>query len=807
MRQIQSQRSQCIAVVAMAGLGLVASRGVEAQQTPGPSEEPLALEEIVVTSRRIEERLQDTPIAVSAFQTADIEKLSIRNVGDAAAFTPNFVSNPGPTGGNDGFFFIRGVGQTDLNPATDPGVGTYIDGVYLGRVMGASVDSSDIARIEILRGPQGTLFGRNTIGGAINITTRDPDKQFGVDLGAAGGSRDLQQYRASLNVPVTDNSGLLLTAQYRGQNGWGQRASDGELFDTNRESSAWLKYKWSPIEAFTLTISGDVTKLTGTSQQTVLRALNPGVGATFGNSCFALFPGQPLGVCSPLGVPIPSQLTQYVNPGTQPYVNQSSISPAKDYHIRGVSVTPEWKLDWASLKAITAYREMDQFITTDYDSTPYSFYEGGFRTRQHQWSEELQLAGNTGRAKWLLGAFYYAEHNEHTNIVSLGGNNGCLPAGIPSFGYPYPTCASLADYATPGITRSIVNNQALTLDDKSVALFGQTTIKLIDEWSTTLGLRYTGERKTQSYDFFIDNAADVANQLGLPPAAVIYTLSPYNPDVGVPTTYRKSWSELTPKAGLEWHPAENLLYYLSYSRGFKSGGFNGRPSQGPDGRFEPVAPYDPEKMDAYELGAKTQFADNRVRVNVALFQENYKGIQLLRIGSDGFFQTVNAAESRIRGAELELQARPVSAFELQAGVGYTRNQYLSLDPGVVAIGIGYGNQLPMTPEWTASLGAQYTWAVPGGRFSVRSDYSYRSEVFFEATNTPYNRQGGYGLVNARATYELDDGQWSVAAYGLNLANKFYFTNGQDVTGQLGVAFASVSPPREWGAEVRYHFGR
>ena len=767
---------------------------VIASGTPAlAADEPgAALEEIVVTSRRVAERLQDTPISVSAFKPEDIEKLNIRNVGDAAAFTPNFISNPGPTGGNDGYFFIRGVGQTDLNPATDPGVGTYIDGVYLGRVMGASMDSSDLARIEILRGPQGTLFGRNTIGGAVSITTRDPGDEFAASVTAGLGSRSLKNLRASLDVPISDTVGMILSAAYRDQDGWGKRA-DGKIFDTNKSTSGRIKFRWKPSETFALTFAGDVSKLTGTSQHTILTRFN---GSVF----------------SPLGVPLPAQLGSFALPA-DPYKNQSSINPDKDYDVKGAGLILDWNLGWGNLKSISSYRTLKQFITTDYDSTPFSFYEGGFSTDEKQFSQELQVTGETGRVKWLVGAFYYKETDDHINIVSLGGNNGCNP--LP-FGPP-PACnfAAGQQYATPGIDRKLTNNQAFALDINAKALFAHTTISLTDTVSASLGLRWTDEEKTQDYDFFIDNRANVFNLAGFPPAS-IPTLSRRNPFLPptTPTRYTKSWSQVTPKLGLEWKPSTELLYYVSFSRGFKSGGFNGRPNpvdaDGPGPQppgFQPVLAYDPEKIDTVELGAKTQFVDNRVRLNAALFQSKYKGIQLLGLGASGFFETINAAESRIRGAELELTARPVPAFELQIGLGYTKNDYQKLNPGTILTGINFGMQLPLTPKWNGSFGGEYKWSLAQASVSLRADYSFRSELFFEASNGSGNRQGGYGLFNARATYVSGDGKWSLSAYGLNLANKFYYTNAQDVVGVLGVSFASVSAPREFGIEARYKFGK
>jgi iron complex outermembrane receptor protein len=750
----------------------------------------VALEEVVVTARRVEERLQDTPISVTAFTAADLGAKEVRNVGDTAAFTPNFLANAGPTGGNDAFYFIRGVGQTDLNPATDPGVPTYVDGVYLGRVMGASIDASNVERVEVLRGPQGTLFGRNTIGGAVNVTTFDPGKQFGAQFTVGGGSRDLGLVRASADIPLSDTQGLRIAADLRDQNGWGLRLSDGTRFDTTNQWSTNLKYKWTPSELFSLTLAGDITHVTGTAQHTILIGFNPAT-------------------VSPLGVPIPAGMGAYLNPS--PYNNYSSINPLKDEEDKGVSLTLNWSFDGFDLKSISAYRRLYQFQPVDYDSSPYSFYGGAFLDDQHQFSQELNFSGKTGPASWLLGAYYYDERNNASNIVSLGGNNGCLPfpaSGPPGdpFFFNYPVCnfAAGQQYATPGVNRAIVNNQQFTLQTKAKALFGQTTIHFTDHWSSTLGVRWTEEEKNQDYNFFIDNTAGVANLAGLPPT-LFYTLSAQNPNNTARTDYERTWTQVTPKAGLEYKPAENYLYYFSYSKGFKSGGFDGRPNPNAlTGQFGNITPFAPETLDSYEVGAKTQFLDNRVRFNVALFQENYKGIQLLAFDpQSGYFNTVTAA-SRIRGAELEFQARPVGAFQVDAGVGYLRDEYTSLPPPNT--GILYGMELPLTPRVNGTLGAQYSWGIAQGTFTVRSDYSFRTQYWFQANNTPLSRQGGYGLLNGRVSYDFPGGHWSISGYGLNLANKYYLTNAQDVVAQLGIAFASVSPPRELGGELRYRFG-
>ncbi len=796
-----------LAVAIAAALGAAALPAA-----PVLAAEPAAgkLGEVVVTARRVEERLQDTPISVTAFAAEDLEKLSIRNVADASAFTPNFVSNPGPTGGNDGFFFIRGVGQVDLNPATDPGVGTYIDGVYLGRIMGASFDSMDIARIEVLRGPQGTLFGRNTIGGAVNVTTADPSGEFAGRVQASVGSRNLKRAQGSLDLPLGEDAGLLISGLYRDQEGWGKRLRDGVTFGDARTRAARAKLKWGPSEAFTVTLAGDATKVDGTSQHQILIGFNtrPATPNIFNR------------VLSPLQVPIVPDIGNFVKTDwSRRFVNDSSVDPVYELDVAGASLTLDWDFGGFALKSITAYRQMEQFTRDDFDGSPFTFYDHSFITDQDQVSQELQLTGETGRVNWLVGAFFYDENNYHNNQISLGGNNGCAPPTFnPATGAPtvlpnLTYCTTLGiPYATPGVDRQIRNNQQFDLDTRAYAAFAHATIRVTDTLSASLGVRWTDEKKTQAYDFFTDNSAGVFSLAGIP-RGVFPTLSPRNPNLrpGTPTTYEQSWSQVTPKFGVEWKAADQVLVYASYAKGFKSGGFNGRPNPVPVGtppvaQFFPIPPYDPEKIDTYEVGLKSQFADDRVRLNVSGFWSQYEGIQLLGLDpASGFFVTLNAAESRIRGAEVELIARPVPRFEIQAGLGIMDNQYQRLNAGTVASGVGIDDKLPLTPDLNGSLGLQYILDLPNGSLTLRGDASVRSEIWFDSENDATARQGGYALYNARATYAFADERFTIAAYGLNLADKKYLTNVQDVVGPLGISFAAIGAPREWGLEFGWRF--
>lgn len=747
-----------------------------------------ALDEITVSARRVDESLQVAPVAISAFEAADIEARSIERIGETAAFTPNFVTSAGPTGQSDGFYFIRGVGQVDLNPAIDPAVATYIDGVYLGRIMGASFETMDIERIEVLRGPQGTLFGRNTMGGAVSVVTRDPDDEFSARVKLFGGNRELYGGKLGMDIPLGETTSLGLSAMYKNQDGWGERSSTRTTFNSAETTSGRAKLLFAPSDDLTAVLSLDGTRVHGTTQHQFLTAFNPAAS-------------------SPLGVPIVPEIGDYVQPGVSLVNSSSVLDPRYKLNAWGTSLAIDWKVGGMTLKSITAYRDMDHFSADDFDGSPYTFYDHFFETRENQFSQEFQLAGEQDRLSWLFGAYYFNESAYHNNSISLGGNNGCLP--VPPFaippGNPYPSCFVTGQpYATAGVQRFIRNNQQFNLDVNAYALFAHGTYRFTDRWSVSLGIRWTDEEKDQDYDFFIDNSLGVANFAGLP-AGVIPTLSPNNPFLGVPSSYKKTWSQFTPAASIEFQATDDMMGYLSYSEGFKSGGFNGRPSPGATGQFAEVVAFEPEKLKTVELGLKSQFADDRVRLNLAVFYSDYQDIQLLVLDpGSGFFTTTNG-DADIKGAELELVARPLLGLELQLTGGYVDSEYTSLPLGS---DIPADADLPVTPEYNFSSGAQYRWDFANSAaFAVRADYSWRDSVFYGATNNPGEYQGAFGLLNLRATWTAPGGRMEVAGYGRNVTDEKYLSNGQDVTGPLGVAFAGVGATAEYGVEVGYRFGK
>jgi len=732
--------------------------------------------DIVVTARRRAENVQSVPIAVTAYNSATLEALGARTVGDVADVTPNLSRTSGPTGGNDAFFFIRGIGQLDSNPANDPGVGVYMDGVYLGRLQGASLDAFDLARVEVLRGPQGTLFGRNTIGGAISLTSLDPADTFGVRARATFGERNRYDGFVSVDAPLSDTLGVRLSVGTRNQDGWGRNVYTGNTFGDVHNITARLKAVWKPTDKLKVTVAADGLHGRGGTAQTVLVAFNPSAGAAI--------PGT-----TPVGVPFPRDLLADTSPNK--FLNFNSVAPKYNTDNWGVSTTVDYDMGPVATKLILAYRKTKQDANNDFDGTGYRLYDNLFATDSDQYSAELQFLGKLfdGRIDYVAGVYAYEEGIGHNNGICLGTNLG-------------------APFGPGGPTRNaggcIRNNQRFKLGIDNIAGFGQANINITGKLAATLGARYTYEHKKQSFDFFLDNSGGVFSFFGIPPLGYIPTLSPNNPNVGVPTTYKKSFGEFTPKLGLQWKPENNLLFYGSYSQGFKSGGFNGRPNANQFGGFNPIQPYNPEDLYAYELGFKSDLLDRHLRVNGALFYSIYKGIQLLVLDpASGFFNNINAGRNEIKGFELETTLKPVREANLYLNVGYTHTHYTDLNPLTL---IPKSARLPVTPELTLGAGADYRFDLGRyGSLTPRVDYNYRSSVFYGAANGQYEFQRGYGLLNARVTWADKSDRYTVAVYGENVTDQFYYSNAQDVTSALGIAFAQVGAPAEFGVEAGVKF--
>lgn len=756
-----------VLVIAAAGIGAVVASGAAADET---QQGPVAgLEEIIVTSRRVEERLQSTPIAVTALSGETLEQRRMTDVRDLAAAVPNLVlQTSGANGGSQvPAVFIRGLGQADVVLTADPAVGIYIDGVYVARNSGNIFNLLDLERVEVLRGPQGTLFGKNTIGGAISLISAKPGPDFDLSAEVTTGNYSRRGGKISVNAPVTDR--LFFKAAAVGE----QR--DGYIRLTNYpgkelgESDNWAaraQFRWLATDQFTVDLATDYSSTTDVGPAYRLVEAFPNATPAFVHNMF--LSGNPASCLTPTGqatntacygpVQVPSG--RYESNAIFFDRNLNQIDPDNDFYTLGTSLTLTWELPFGTLRSISAYRNLRSRFNFDGDNSA-TMLIGGYATRQDsdQYSEELQLFGNaySDRLKWLVGGYYFDEDTfGAVEVLSV----------FSFFLGRYPL---LTDNHGPTHT-------------KNYAAFGQATLDVKDWLHVTAGARWTKEKKD----------------------ALLVSL-PATPQGLQGFLETEKW---TPMVSVGADVAEHVMVYASYSEGFRSGGFPPRVV----GQVTEIPSYGPELATTYEVGIKAETIDRRLRTNLALFTSDFEDFQAggLAPGVTPPLPTViNAGDARIEGAELEVAAAVTPSLTIDGSVSYLTNKVTSVNPtaNVSGVPITTGSNLSYSPEWKASAG--FSWRVPlnqNGELLVRMDGAYTGEMFFNLANLPEASERSVTLLDASIAYTSPSGHWEFVAGGKNLTDRYYFTTSQ--TDRVGSAFAAgtygiVAPPRTYFATVRW----
>jgi iron complex outermembrane receptor protein len=709
------------------------------------------LEEIIVTARKRSEDLQVTPVSVTAFTATALQQRGIETVTDLGQHVANLSIISGQGGGaTQTQIAIRGVGQSDFILTSDQSVGLYLDGVYIPRSLGAALDLIDVERIEVLRGPQGTLFGRNTTAGAVQIVSRGPAEEFSGSGELTAGSRDRIDFKGNASIPIVPDRVLSrFSVATLNQDGYGDR-----LFDADDGSDTDVVAVRGNVRAFvTDELSADLivdySRKRGNGGLARLVNIDPAnPNLAFYNFFLAL-----------QGLPPADRrfITDDVHDTWAGDANRD------DNDIFGVTGTLEWRRGDLAVKSITAYRELETFTSYDFDGTPYPLAEQILDFSQDQVSQELQASGTAfdRRLDWIAGFFYFHENAQDTQDVPF-----------------YQPVIATGDGGFTRIPGGFSFVSFIDQETESYAGYGQGTWHFTDRLSATVGLRYTYEEKT------LDSS--LSGAFNRPPGTV-----------------SDDWDNLAPRFGLEYQWTPDLLTYFSASRGYRSGGFNGRNTS----PFPPQS-YDPEKIWAYEGGLKSEFLDRRVRFNGAVFYYDYSDFQGLTLDSfTGITITVgNIAAVEMYGAEFDLTARVTDALQLSAAAGYTHHDITDVDP-LAQITIRPDTKLINAPKWTLALAGDYTVPVAGlGELALHFDYNYRSSTEFFLPNFPDEGQAGFGLVNAKATFSPDGQPWQVEVFGSNLANEAYRVFAENGT-PLGVpaTTAVFGRPREWGVRLRVDF--
>lgn len=736
-----------------------------AQEAPAePAASENGVDDIVVTARRRAESIQSVPIAMTALSGEALEERGVVSLGEIGRSAPNvtFDGGQGVTGGSSSAsVYIRGIGQNESSPTADPGVGVYVDGVYLGRSVGSLLDVLDLQRVEVLRGPQGTLFGKNTIGGAVALYSVQPEPEFHGSITGELGRFNERNVRGMLNVPLAEGLAARVNLSYRKRDGYGRSLITGQDFGDIDSFAGRGSLKWSSSNfRFLLQVDGTRQRQNGQFLKTVtINPVLPAVTQTFN----ALVASR---------TPFVAYDRRWLT--SSPYTNNAGDLLRSNMDVIGGSATAEWDLDDnITATSITAYRKLDTDIAVDADNSPLRLAVQSFKDRQTQFSQELRLDGKSlgNSLNWTIGGYYFKEDIQ--DFARVG-----LVLGL------YQATGNAATDRNTYLEFHPVN--------ETFAVYGQATLSVTPELSFTAGARYNRDNKV------ID----------------AFTYTPDSNGVGIPrgTRVTQGWNSFTPRLGIEFQARQNLLLYASYAKGFKSGGVNyqvGTPSD--------FLPYDPETAGTYEAGFKSDLLDRTLRFNGAIFQTDYRDFQLRYRAGAGQFAcpataaacsiVVNAAAVRIRGVEFEATARPVPEFEVNAVLGYTQNKFVEIDPLLLAGNVAnFGTQLPKTPEWTWAVGAQYEASLgQAGSLILRGDYSYRSADFQEISNSAFLKQKGYGLLSARLAYRLPIDGIEVAISGKNLTNEAYFTSGSFTYTALGYVDAAMAAPRTWTASVRFAF--
>lgn len=762
-------------------------------------------DEITVTAQRVEEAVQDVPISIITRSGEELEQQAIGDVQALAEASPGVViSGQSPTTGEVAIY-IRGIGSSTLGIGTEPTVGYYVDGVYMPRPQAAVNPFLDLERIEILRGPQGTLWGRNSTAGAVNVVTRAPEGQFHGRLFTSFSEYDSSEpadgrrYGMSLTGPVSGK----VWGRFTGATAQVEDPTYNDFLDANADNFDGVTLRGSltflPSDSLTFTIRADSTD----------------------DDAHANFPFKPFEVSPYSTVGTLNRFYGYSEPADVHRI--STETPALSlYEESGFSLTVNKAMaSGTSLTSISSWREFDSRRDADIDGSPHVFVTNAATLNSQWWSQELQLSGASDRANWVAGAYAFDEESgTHVNNITDTALLGVwLFANSPqTFLFDPTNYCSLGFLAPPFLCGPAYYNAIApfiglplpgtptplpfesNVDSSLYAAYGQVDWHLGDRVSLTTGARYTADEK--------DHRQAALN------------FQTFMPEL---QQLSDSWSALTPKLGLEVRPRENVMLYGAVTAGYKSGGYNSV-------SLQPA--FDEETVTSFEIGIKSSLADRKVRINAAAFNYDYDDLQVAVLYPDRSV-VENAAKARIRGLDFELSARPNPRFAFDLSLEllddeFTRfttldpflqaqfvEQLLAaglIDPSQVLLGGGgalpiepsdlSGNGLPRAPDFSATAALRYTFDLgASGSLTARGEYQYTDDVAFDA----FERfiQPSYGLFHAQLRWTSAQGRMFLAAYGRNLGDEEYrlsqfFVN---YTGSLAV----WAPPTEVGLQVGFDF--
>ncbi|WP_243042832.1 TonB-dependent receptor [Dyella sedimenti] len=775
--------------------------------TPADPEKAKLLGNITVTAQSRSQEVQSVPIPLQIVTAKEIDTLEATDLSKMDIFVPGLVIDA--TQPTQPTYELRGIATSNFGIGTESAVGVYVNGVYAARSGGSLLAFNDIARIEVLKGPQGTLFGRNAAAGAISIVTNEPSDHFEGKARVRVGNEGQRYADALLNIPINKDMALRVSVLDDRSDGWIKDAATGKRYGKDDQWGSRVVYRWNLTDNTRVLLSWDHEKLD--------QPPAPAIGLV------------PLTNDTNQRAPYPPDPSTYLNPLHAPLYNDA-IGGAETRRFDGATLTVDHAFPWGELVSTTAWRGFDTFNRGDYDGTNHqvTYLDTTNIEHNNSWYQEFKLSGNTDLMDWVAGVSYYQEQARQTSQTNINTDSlDTLAQNVLGAGTPLTDISNaLASFGLPFTLLGDPWHEAISNDGnfKAYAGFGDVIWHVSDRFDVTTGLRYTRDEKEFSwYNMPRSAPAFDATIAGLTGLGVLQMLPPeaqaalaafgnnviFTSAVGMPAHASNTWNNWSPRVVASYKFTPDVMGYASITKGYKAGGYNS---------VQVGSTFAPEKVINYEAGIKSLFPEQNLLLNASVYYYRYDNMQALALdpnstGSGVPIYIVNSSNQEAKGLDLEAQWQPIDGLRLGfigAYIDATYRQATAPD------GVDLSGQPTGAPYFSGALSLAYTWrGVAHGDLEFDLSQAYRGRTRCNADSplqgecdiSPNFRLGtSQQRTDARLDWHAPGDRWGIALYGNNVFNKRYVTGVNNIsTSVFGTPFATITPPRLWGVELRAKF--